>query len=587
MKINIITDYNGRGLSQEADILAKQLFRIFKNRITINKVNHFQYKAPHADINILLEVVPNVLLSYARMNILIPDQELFYKSAWEPYLSKIDLILTKSRYAERLFKEFCRVDCRYLGMTSVDRYDVAFESPSPSLKFLHIAGVSTVKGTIVMLKNWKPTYPPLKVVVSAPSILEYIDANECGKQANISYVKERITNEEVTRLMNEYKFHVCCSSEEGFGHYINEARSTGGIVITTNGDPMRIFVDHGESGFLVAVKNKKYHATGLGYTYHIDEADFRTTIENVMLLSEDKINMMSKASRALYGKDKVVFKTNLETIMMSVFKEYTAKFPVSLDDYLKSVRLYKGELSANLPGVTIVTLTYNRKYLFPLAIRNILETLYPRDKIEWIVVDDSDNGDDLEDMLMNSDELDDINVSYLKNNSRKCSIAEKRNKAIKLASNDIIVFMDDDDYYPPNSVKQRVLELLTSKKECVLCTTIGCYDIMKNSSIINQPPLILGLEERVSEATLCFYKSFWSSQPFSNRDSGSGSEGEAFLVNRVDSCSEISWEGIIVSIIHGKNTSSRKLPEMSEPNGNHFGWDDELFKFIHSLFDNE
>jgi glycosyltransferase involved in cell wall biosynthesis len=203
------------------------------------------------------------------------------------------------------------------------------------------------------------------------------------------------------------------------------------------------------------------------------------------------------------------------------------------------------------------------------------------------VVDDSDNGDDLEDMLMNSDELDDINVSYLKNNSRKCSIAEKRNKAIKLASNDIIVFMDDDDYYPPNSVKQRVLELLTSKKECVLCTTIGCYDIMKNSSIINQPPLILGLEERVSEATLCFYKSFWSSQPFSNRDSGSGSEGEAFLVNRVDSCSEISWEGIIVSIIHGKNTSSRKLPEMSEPNGNHFGWDDELFKFIHSLFDNE
>jgi hypothetical protein len=91
----------------------------------------------------------------------------------------------------------------------------------------------------------------------------------------------------------------------------------------------------------------------------------------------------------------------------------------------------------------------------------------------------------------------------------------------------------------------------------------------------------LGMEERVSEATLCFYKSFWNTQKFS--DSVNGEEGRAFLENRVDACREITWDGVIVSLIHDKNASSRKIPQLTEPNGNHFGWDDELFRFISGL----
>jgi len=37
---------------------------------------------------------------------------------------------------------------------------------------------------------------------------------------------------------------------------------------------------------------------------------------------------------------------------------------------------------------------------------------------------------------------------------------------------------------------------------------------------------------------------------------------------------------VIVSLIHKKNTSSRKAPPMAEPNGCHYGFSDELFTLV-------
>ena len=35
-------------------------------------------------------------------------------------------------------------------------------------------------------------------------------------------------------------------------------------------------------------------------------------------------------------------------------------------------------------------------------------------------------------------------------------------------------------------------------------------------SMVNVPPHHLSFDERISEATLCFYKNFWEQQPFNN-----------------------------------------------------------------------
>ena len=42
-----------------------------------------------------------------------------------------------------------------------------------------------------------------------------------------------------------------------------------------------------------------------------------------------------------------------------------------------------------LPTVTVVTTTYNRHENFEIAIRNYNSFTYPRDKLFWIILDDS------------------------------------------------------------------------------------------------------------------------------------------------------------------------------------------------------
>ena len=55
----------------------------------------------------------------------------------------------------------------------------------------------------------------------------------------------------------------------------------------------------------------------------------------------------------------------------------------------------------------------------------------------------------------------------------------------------------------------RVGNLLKSNKDCVFCSSIGCFHIQKLSSIINISPTQYPLEKKVSESTLTFKKSFW------------------------------------------------------------------------------
>ena len=160
------------------------------------------------------------------------------------------------------------------------------------------------------------------------------------------------------------------------------------------------------------------------------------------------------------------------------------------------------------------------------------------------------------------------------------NFGEKRNLAVGLAKNPYIIFMDDDDYYPLESFSKRINAMLSFNKPCCVCTTIGCYHISKYSSIMNVPPYQLPFGEKVSEASMAFTKEFWEQQKFN--DNSKGGEAKEFLKNRMKDCVELSPDGIIVSLLHNKNTSYKQLM-MEKPNGCHFGFSDKLFTFISGL----
>jgi hypothetical protein len=97
---------------------------------------------------------------------------------------------------------------------------------------------------------------------------------------------------------------------------------------------------------------------------------------------------------------------------------------------------------------------------------------------------------------------------------------------------------------------------------------------------MNVPPNTLPMSQRVSEATLAFKKSFWEYRKFPEIQVA---EGDAFVQNREQMCREISPQDVIVSLVHTSNTSSRKLPEVPEPNGCHYGFNETLFALVSQI----
>jgi hypothetical protein len=85
------------------------------------------------------------------------------------------------------------------------------------------------------------------------------------------------------------------------------------------------------------------------------------------------------------------------------------------------------------------------------------------------------------------------------------------------------------------------------------------------------------MSERVSEATLVFTRAFWEERKF---DDIQIAEGNTFIHGREQVCRELSPQDVIVSLVHSKNTSSRKIPEFKEANGCHYGFNEQLFSMV-------
>jgi glycosyltransferase involved in cell wall biosynthesis len=100
------------------------------------------------------------------------------------------------------------------------------------------------------------------------------------------------------------------------------------------------------------------------------------------------------------------------------------------------------------PEVSICTPTFNRRPFYDVIIKCFLSQTYPLDKMEWIIIDDGT--DKIEDLVKHIPQ-----VKYFKYET-KLSLGKKRNIMHEKASGQFIVYMDDDDYYPPERVSHAV-----------------------------------------------------------------------------------------------------------------------------------
>ena len=109
-----------------------------------------------------------------------------------------------------------------------------------------------------------------------------------------------------------------------------------------------------------------------------------------------------------------------------------------------------------LPFVSICTPTFNRRPFYPAIIRCFESQTYPKDRIEWIIIDDGT--DKIEDLVAHIPQ-----VKYFKYNE-KMVLGKKRNIMHDKSKGDFIVYMDDDDFYPPDRVSHAVETLQKNPK---------------------------------------------------------------------------------------------------------------------------
>lgn len=137
--------------------------------------------------------------------------------------------------------------------------------------------------------------------------------------------------------------------------------------------------------------------------------------------------------------------------------------------------------SESKPLVSICTITFNRHDFLKVLKSHINNQDYPITNIEWIIVDDSDSS--IEEIILKDNNL---KIKYIYLNERK-PIGEKRNIANRKSSGEIIVYMDDDDYYPPTRVSHAVSELTNSKKLIAGSTKLPIFYIFDNELWLSGP----------------------------------------------------------------------------------------------------
>lgn len=112
----------------------------------------------------------------------------------------------------------------------------------------------------------------------------------------------------------------------------------------------------------------------------------------------------------------------------------------------------KDKCHSNLPFVSICTPTFNRRPFIPSMIKCFEHQDYPKERMEWIIIDDGT--DKIEDLVTHIPQ-----VKYFKYD-KKMTLGQKRNLMHDKCNGDIFVYMDDDDYYPPERVSHAVNMLM-------------------------------------------------------------------------------------------------------------------------------
>jgi glycosyltransferase involved in cell wall biosynthesis len=136
-----------------------------------------------------------------------------------------------------------------------------------------------------------------------------------------------------------------------------------------------------------------------------------------------------------------------------------------------------------ITSVSIVTITQYSRFD---CLKNLYELILLQDYTtidEWIIVEGSQteehimmNSKQILDFIEKVQQFTDIHIIYLCKSVEPLPLSNLRNLGNNACSGDIIVCMDDDDYYPPKRISHAVEALNFSNYAIAGCSAMYMYD---------------------------------------------------------------------------------------------------------------
>lgn len=554
---------NTFGLSQDAALIEHAIMEENRDNYEIEFVRLDPLQPPsNADIVIHLEIPHPVWLPWAPVHIWMVNPE-WCSPAWLPYAE---------RFTQVWVKELSRLEDFGPNASYVPW---AVKGPLKPVKpealglrqALWVLGASQNKHAAAraLLPLW-PTNFPLTVTTT----LEEADlSGSSAYPPSVTVKRGFLDSSELEQLNRTSAIHVCISAAEGFGFTAAQAEArSAGLLLNTLPVYEEYYKGRAYASFL-QTPTAKSNNDHLGFV-----ADFSAVTTD---------DLKAALQVVPYGEEQVQGSEARLADFVRIAGRRIVKF---LNKTTAGVCKMPPTIAADdCPPISVLTLTYNRRNFIDLAFINMLVTDYPKSKIQWVIVEDSDDPAKASMDKIKSFESRDpqIEITYVPM-SHKRSIGYKRNKAVKAAKHDICLNMDDDDVYPETSFRRRVAWLLSAAgtgKKVVGCTTIAMYDLNLGISAVNTPPWALKQSQRVSEASFCFYKDFALENPFPDVQQ---SEGEGFVDKcmATDQFLEIPPQQILVALNHGTNTSGRVIAGRAQT-GCFWGWDQRFITWLHGL----
>ena len=602
LSVNIIYNKaNTYGLNDDVKVIDNLLRQLQDVVVPINKARTADLREPliHSDINIHLEIPIFSAISWAHTNVMLVNPEQWSYS-YDSYAHAFDALVFRDSTTAAAFRD----DFAKKGIPTDNIYVVPWSASwqakdikktakigTSELGFVCFIAGSTSKFEYVkkLLPAWKKSDPILTIYTTRIDFAEELKKVIADLDTNITVKCEDLDLETRSRLMTLYRGHLVCSQGEAFGYAAANAEVAGAFTIMNS---LPVFEEtYGTSNSAIGWISNTYEAS--------DKVRYSIASPGSNLREE-----LDKAFAMFYSANfSELYKIRQEVSGKRFLKTCDAFLPVLQQLYssIKERRPKKGNyicppvISSDYPPITVITPTYNRKKLFEIAFHNLLLTDYPKDKIEWIVIEDDGKTEKTQGNLQNmvgesimsfQVQIPEMKMKYIPIQGRM-TIGEKRNIGVENATNDIILFMDDDDHYPETSFRRRVSWLnkgakrgVTGQANIACCTTLALYDLKRGISAVNVPPYDIPFAQRISEATLTFRKSAWLERKFPNI---SLAEGEDWISGREDQVIEIPPQQIIVAFSHGSNQSTRRIPPTDQKPSCFWHFPQEYLVFIHGL----